>query len=199
MNIFKGNQESYIKQNFKEINLIKDKIELKEFDNCSFVDCNFSETTFYKCKFYECNFRNCNLSLIDLSHSSFYDTIFENSKVIGINWTKAHWTKVKLSSPLQFYKCSLNFSSFFGLYLREIVIEECIAEEIDLREADCELANFRQTDFLNSHFMKTNLKKADFTDAINYNIDVFSNFLKGAKFSFPEAMSLLNCLEIELQ
>lgn len=199
MSGFKENQTQYLNQNIQDLDFSKEKLESKEFDNCIFIECNFSETTFFKCKFYECLFKSCNLSLVDFSQSSFFDTVFENSKAIGINWTKANWPKVKLSSPLQFYQCTLNYSSFFGLYIREIRIEECIAEEVDFREADCASANFKQTDFLNAQFMKTNLEKADFTDAIQYHIDVFSNSIKGAKFSVPEAMNLLNCLEIEIK
>lgn len=191
-------QPFYQNQHFKDIHLSKEKIDQKEFDNCTFSGCNFTETEFYKCKFYECKFINCNLTMIKVKNCHFFDTTFENSKAIGINWTTAAWPNIKLSSPIRFYQCALNYSSFFGLCLREITMTECTATEVDFREADCTSANFTHTDFTKSLFGKTNLTKADFTDALNYNIDIFLNETKKAKFSFPEVMNLLRCLDIEL-
>jgi fluoroquinolone resistance protein len=59
------------------------------------------------------------------------------------------------------------------------------------RGCDC-----RMTDFLNSTFSKTNLTKADFSKAKNYAIDYRINILTQAKFSLPEAVALLELLEI---
>lgn len=192
------NQPSYIDMNFKDINFSQRKIDSKEFDNCTFNGCNFEETAFYKCKFYECIFINCNLSMIKVEKSTFFDTTFESSKAMGINWTNADWPRIKLSSPINFYKCALHYSSFFGLFIREIAIVECNATEVDFREADCTNANFSYTDFTMSLFSKTNLTKADFSEATNYYIDIFLNVITNAKFSIPEAMNLLRCLDIEL-
>lgn len=191
-------QRVYINQTFNHVDLSEQKVNSKEFDNCMFNACNFTETLFINCKFYECQFTNCNLSMIKINGTSFFDTIFQDSKMLGIDWNQAAWPRVKLSSPIKFYKCVLNHSSFFGLSLKEIVITECSAKEVDLREADCTEADFSHTDFAASQFGKTNLAKADFTEAINYNIDIFSNEIKKAKFSLPEATNLLRCLDIEL-
>lgn len=198
MTHFNDNEDTYIDQIFKDINLSAKEIESKEFDNCQFEHCNFSETSLLNCKFYECKFTDCNLSMMQVKGCSFFDIIFENSKTIGINWTQASWPRIKLSSPFRFYKCAINHSSFFGLGLKEIVMVECNAKEVDFREADCTEANFTYTDFANSLFNKTNLTKANFTEALNYNIDIFYNDIKKAKFSMPEATNLLNCLDIEL-
>lgn len=195
---FNENQDVYINQNFKTVHLTATEIRAKEFDNCTFTQCNFSESAFLNCKFYECNFINCNLSMISVKGCAFFDTVFEETKAIGINWTQAAWPNIKLSSPLRFFKCVLNHCSFFGLFIREIAITECSAKEVDFREADCTEADFTDTDLENSLFGKTNLTRADFSTAKNYHIDVFENEIKKAKFSFPEAVSLLNCLGIEL-
>lgn len=188
----------YLTHEFKNVDLSKKGIDSKEFDNCLFVNCNLSETVFINSKFYECKFTNCNLSMIKVKGCSFFDIIFEDSKTIGINWTEAAWPTIKLMSPLKFYKCVLDYSSFFGLSLKEVAIVECHAQEVDFREADCTEADFTYTDFSNSFFGKTNLTKADFTEAINYNIDIFTNIIKKAKFSLPEATNLLKCLDIGL-
>lgn len=191
-------QDAYIGLAFKNTELRAAEIKSKEFDNCTFTGCNFSDSAFINCKFYECKFVNCNLSMVSVVGCSFFDVAFEDSKLIGINWTKASWPRIKLSSPFRFDKCILNNSSFYGLGLKEIAMIECRAKEIDLRECDCTEANFTHTDFEGSLFGKTNLTRADFSEATNYNIDLFNNAVKNAKFSLPEAISLLSCLEIEI-
>jgi len=191
-------QNVYIQQNFKNINLAQARLNSKEFDNCIFKDCNFSETIFQNCKFYECEFTGCNLSLIKIKACNFFDVVFEDCKLIGINWTEATWPKVKLSSPFKFYKCSLNYASFFGLSMKEMIMTECSAKEVNFREADCTEANFSYTDFSGSLFNHTLLIRADFSEATNYDINVFENEVKKAKFSLPEAIRLLNYLDIEI-
>jgi len=191
-------QDIYIDQDFTHLNLPGKEINSKEFDNCTFNGCNFSDAIFLNCKFYECKFINCNLSMITVIGSSFFDVAFEETKAIGINWAQAAWPRIKLNSPLRFYKCILNNSSFFGLGIKEIAMVDCKAKEADFREADCTEANFTYTDFGNSLFGKTNLTKADFSEAVNYNIDIFNNIITKAKFSLPEAMNLLSSLDIEL-
>jgi len=191
-------QRIFLNQHFKGVDLSKQKIHAKEFDNCHFIDCNLTEVNFIKCKFSECLFKNCNLSMIKVNGCSFFDVIFEDSKAIGVNWTMAHWPTIKLSAPVKFYKCILNDSSFLGLSLSEMIMTECKAHDVDFREADCAQADFSYTDFTNSLFNKTNLTEANFRGATHYNIDIFLNEIKRAKFSLTEAINLLNSLEIEL-
>lgn len=191
-------ENTYLNESFRRLNASGREISGKEFENCTFTDCNFSEAKFVKCKFYECSFINCNLSLISVKGCSFAAVSFEESKAVGVNWTQAAWPKIRLNSPFRFEKCILNSSSFHGLGVREIAMVECQAKEVDFRRADCSEANFTHTDFADSSFGNTNLSRADFSEAINYDIDVFNNVVKKAKFSLPEAMNLLRHLDIEL-
>lgn len=50
----------------------------------------------------------------------------------------------------------------------------------------------------NTLFSNTNLTEADLSAARNYHITPGQNVLKRAKFSLPEAMSLLYSLDIDL-
>jgi len=198
MAINKFIEKNYFEQTFKDIDLAKTELSLKEFDNCSFINCNFTEAQFDKCRFCDCEFINCNLSLITIKDCTFIDTVFDSSKVIGVNWTQAAWPRVKLHSPIQFFKCTINHSVFLGLHLSEIAIVECIAHDVDFREADLTQADLRYSDFAQSQFVKTNLIKANFKYAINYNINLLNNQVKGAKFMLPEAANLLYGLGIEI-
>lgn len=198
MTEFSAEQKGYISANFNELLLSGQKIDSTSFEDCTFTNCDFSETEFTNCKFIDCHFLQCNLSILKIKGCQFIDVVIKDSKAIGIDWTKAKWPNISLFSPLKFYQCILNDSTFMGLSLSEIVIEDCRAHEVDFRDGSFCDANFSATDFTNSFFNKTNLSGADFTEAVNYQIDINYNNLKGAKFSRHEAVYLLESLGIEL-
>ncbi len=191
-------ENEFFSKNFSNLNLSGATIAAKEFEVCEFKDCDFSDASFSKCKFIDCTFIRCNLSLVNITLSQFRDVFFDECKMIGVNWTKAAWSKLIPFSPIKFRKCIVNDSSFFGLNLEEMVLEECKAHDADFRSGNFSRANFEYTDFSNSLFGKTNLTSANFNEAVNYDIDIFDNKIKNAKFNRYEAVRLLNCLEIEL-
>ncbi len=79
-----------------------------------------------------------------------------------------------------------------------IQIRDCVAVNVDFRETDLSQADFAGTDLSDSLFLTTDLTEADLSSAYNYQIDARQNTIKKAKFSLPEAMSLLYNLDIEL-
>jgi uncharacterized protein YjbI with pentapeptide repeats len=191
-------KSEYWSETFTGLDFAGLEISSKEFDGCTFRDCDFSEATFTRCNFVDCEFTKCNLSVVKLEYSKFSEVTFHESKLIGINWTRVSWPRLVFSSPIKFYKCLLNDSSFFGLELQEIVIEECKAYHVDFREGDFSRANFTYTDLSGCLFGNSNLSAADFSEATNYDIDIYQNVIKGARFSRFEAVRLLDSLEIEL-
>lgn len=191
-------QKEYVSFNFNKPVLSNQKLDSISFEDCTFTNCDFSEAEFIDCQFIDCHFSQCNLSITKINNCRFTEVVFEDSKVIGIDWTKAKWPNIPLFSPIKFFKCIMSDSTFMGLSLNEIVIEGCKAHEVDFREGSFCDANFTYTDFSNSLFNETNLSRSDFTEAINYQIDINRNNIKGAKFSRHEAVSLLESLGIEL-
>jgi fluoroquinolone resistance protein len=183
---------------FKNVKLESSQISNKEFYECTFITCSFRETTFKACKFIDCTFQNSDLSLASFSGTSFQKTSFERSKVIGVNWTIAAWSRFQSESPIRFHECVIDFSAFIGLKLRKISVTKCSAQEVEFSDADLTNANFSGTDLAKSRFRKTNLTRANFEDATNYSIDVTNNTITKARFSLPEALSLLNGLDIVL-
>jgi len=194
----KLNQSEYFSVSFVGLNLCGQEVNTKEFDSCLFKECDFSETRFKQCKFIDCVFIDCNLSLLKVYYSRFLDVTFEKCKMIGVDWTRADWPSFALPSPLKFYSCVLNDSHFFALNLKELLLSQCKVHDVDFRGGDFSQADFSGSDFCNSLFNETNLCQADFTDAFNYNINIFNNKIKNAKFSSYEALNLLNSLDIEL-
>ena len=198
MTFFNDEQNEYFSEDFCKLELSGAKTESVSFEKCTFKNCDFSGAVFIDCEFIECHFIQCNLSVAKLGFSKFNDVIFEDCKAIGIDWTRAAWPEIGLFSPIRFSGCIINDSIFFGLNLKNLVIEKCKAKDVDFRDGSFRSANFTSTDFSNSLFRGTDLKDADFTEAVNYQIDINNNRINGAKFSRYEALSLLECLEIEL-
>lgn len=191
-------EKEYQSERFKGLDFSNQEIAAIEFDDCQFEQCNFSEATLRRCKFVDCDFLGCNLSNVQLEYSKFSEVCFRDSKLIGIDWTKVAWPKFIFASPIKFYQSILNDSSFNGLVLQELVLEECKVHHVDFRDGDFTLANFTYTDLTASLFAKTNLTSADFSEASNYDINIFNNIIKKATFSRYEVIRLLDSLEIEL-
>jgi fluoroquinolone resistance protein len=193
-----GSKKEFYGQNFSDVSLCKEQVAGKEFDNCSFESCDFSEAVFRGCEFTSCKFEKCNLAVLSVLNSKFSDVEFDQCKMLAIDWTKAYWRGLALSAPLKFQGCLISSSSFYGLNLPKIVIEDCRAQDVDFREANFSGADFSRTDLSNSLFANTNLTEANFNEAVNYDIDVNNNLLKGARFCRFEAVRLLDSLGVHL-
>ena len=193
-----SSQAHYLDQVFKDEQLEHAELVSSEFYDSVFLSCSFVEAVFRSCRFVNCAFRECDLSMIQVPESTFASTRFEASKVIGVNWTEAHWPKIGLADPIGFFMCSISHSTFIGLKLEGLQVRDCVATDVDFREADLSKVDFAGSDLSESMFGNTNLSEADLSRARNYHIDPGQNVLKQAKFSLPEAMSLLYNLDIVL-
>jgi uncharacterized protein YjbI with pentapeptide repeats len=178
--------------------LIISSLDMALFEDCQFVSCNFSGAALKKCKFRDCNFARCNLSNVQLQGSRFSGSKFADCKLVGIDWTRADFPNLPVWPQFEFRNCVLNDSSFFGLHLEQLVIEGCKVHEADFREGNFNQSRFVASDFTKSLFSKTNLAHVDFTDAVNYDIDITNNNVSRAKFSRAEAVRLLLGIDIEL-
>jgi len=87
---------------------------------------------------------------------------------------------------------------FSGLPMSVTVFEECVIRECGFGEANLSKAVFDDCDLEGTLFHGAKLDGANFSRARNYTINPASNSIKGAKFSLPEAVSLLGGFDIEL-
>lgn len=190
--------QHYFEESFDNQILLSLDISNSEFEECEFNDCDFASSIFAHCTFINCTFNRCNLSLVKLTSSRVFEVNFVECKLVGIDWTKASWPSFNITSELNFVKCILNDSSFFGLTLNELKLDECKLHEVDFRECNLMNSSMVYCDFTNSLFMRTNLQDVDFTESCHFNINVLENNVSQAKFSRFEALSLLHSLGIEL-
>ena len=191
-------EHEYYDRKFEEVQLEQGEIITCEFTACTFINCSFEGAILKNCRFSDCTFQECNLNLVQITGSAFPFTRFENSKLMGIDWTQGDWTPSGFSNLVGFFGCALNYSTFIGMDISGIQITNCMANEVDFRDANLSKADFTGTDLARSIFGNTDLTEADLSQAQNYEIDPGSNVLKRAKFSLPEAMSLLYNMDIVL-
>jgi len=142
MTALESNKKDFYGQTFSDENFNGKTISAKEFDGCYFQSCDFNEAIFLNCEFTDCNFIACNLSILNVDNSKFSDVEFVDCKLIGVNWITAYWRGLTLGTPLKFKRCLINSSSFYGLNLTKIVIEQCRAHDVDFREANLSGASF---------------------------------------------------------
>ncbi|MEZ4595170.1 MAG: pentapeptide repeat-containing protein [Chloroflexota bacterium] len=194
MNIPFDSGEEYIEQQFSGLSILQEAVTAVTFEECTFTDCNFSETQFKRCTFRDCRFHNCDLTLLDVDYGRFQRCKFTECKLIGINWAKAGQVQW-----IEFHDCNLSYCTFMELDLSKAVLSHCLAKEATFAETNLTDANCTFTDFEDGRFIHTNLTRADFRGAKNYAIAATENTLKQTKFSLPEAIALLDGLDIILE
>lgn len=187
-------QSSYYQKTLSGITLSKTTIKDCEFEECNFTKLNLSECRIEKCKFINCKFEDCIFSTVKPTDSSFLEIEFKDCKVQGFDWTLA----LRINS-LAFTNCQINYSNFRFLKLQKTKLINSVAKEADFTECNLSESDFSGTDFEGSIFFKTNLTKVNFIRASNYFIDIRTNTLKKAKFSFPQVIGLLRSLDITIE
>jgi fluoroquinolone resistance protein len=188
----------YVNRKFEKETLTGERIVTGEFTESLFIRCDFSETIFEACRFTDCLFDGCDLAMVEFPGCTFTSVAFKDSRLMGVDWTRADWPRLGGGRRITFTDCVISHSTFIGLSLREIQLVRCTASDVDFREADLSRASFIDTDLAESIFQNTDLTQADFSRARNYRIDPAQNKISRAKFSLPEALSLLYSMDIEM-
>lgn len=184
-------QAAYYRQQFSHLEASKEIVSDIEFEDCKFSECSFIDCEFIRCSFINCHFNDCVFSAIKPTNCRLTELFFTKCKVIGFDWTRS--LRVQ---DLSFTSCQLNYSNFRMLKLPRLKVIDCEVKEADFFGSDLSEADFSGTDLERTIFSKTNLTKVNFSRCKNYFIDVRSNTVKKAKFSLPEAISLLDSFNI---
>ncbi len=164
------------------------------FTNCLFQNCNFTECLFHNARFVSCSFKACNLSLLKMEGCRLQDVYFEGCKIMGVEFFKC---EKKFFSIKAKHSC-LHYCNFADLNMKHASFQECKVKECFFIDTSLIEADFTNTDLQGTTFHNSDLSKADFCGSTNYEIDLRTNKVKKAKFSFPEAIGLLRGFEIEI-
>lgn len=191
-------QGDHYDQIFEKLNHVGETFNHQEFESCVFKQCDFSQGKFEQCRFIDCQFIQCNFSSASLPYCSLEQVEFKECKMSGIDWTRLEWSALFSDSPVNFIECLVDDCSFFGLKLPKLSLKNCRSHHVDFREGDFSGANFQSTDFSQSLFGQTILNECDFSEAINYQIDLRINQINNATFSSVQALSLLSSIGVNI-
>ncbi|MEL6721093.1 MAG: pentapeptide repeat-containing protein [Bacteroidota bacterium] len=181
MNYFE--EEIYDGQDFTVSPLGIGEYECCEFKNCRFVEVNLS-----KIRFIDTTFIDCDWSNTKIHQTSLQDVKFKDCKLLGIHFDSCN----DFGFAVSFETCILDHSVFYQMKLNRSSFHDCQLHHVDFTEADLSTSTLSKCDLLNASFDYTNLEKADLLKAFNFSIDPEKNKLKGAKFSLPEVVRLLD-------
>ncbi len=141
-------------------------------------------------------FETCSLVATNLADTRFSSVAFEGCKLVGVDFRKC---RAFPSVDVSFVDCILDGCNFSELALRKQKFVSCDLRRCVFLRTDLTDADFSHSDLDESIFYECDLRRADFSRARNYLVDPNGNKIAGAKFSLPEAVSLLRGFEIELR
>lgn len=189
-------RDLFSEETFSGLSLSGPEPRSRHFEDCRFVECRITERAFRVGSFLHCVFENCDLSNWQIEGLRFVDVRFKSSKLVGLDWTSVK------SDPLTsvgFEDCALDYADFSRFRLKDGLLKSCSVRDVNFSRTDLSGADCRDSDFTGSTFDETNLQKADLRGARGYGIDARRNRVKGARFSLPDALGLLEALEVKVE
>lgn len=187
-------QTTYDDHFFEKVVYVDKAIRGREFQSCIFRNCDFSNSSFTGNKFLDCTFDGCNLSMIKLDQSTLSNVIFENSKVLGVNFSQC----TDFLFSVAFDNCILDYSSFMGKKMVKTKFSRSTLKEVSFSQAVLTGSTFSETDLSSAIFNRTELSAVNFVTAYNYDIDPEINNLKKAAFSSQGLEGLLRKHQIKV-
>lgn len=187
-------QHVYEEQVIKGVDYKAKNLQRYSFNHVVFEGCDFTQCDLRLAQFSHCKFKSCNLSLANMSGCRLDQVVFEESKLVGVDFYKCE----KMFLSLGFKACIMQSCNFSDLKLKSTIFKGSKITDSHFSKNDLSLADFSDSDLLGTNFHQCNLTKANFLGAKNYIIDLDTNVLKKARFAFPEVLNLLKCFDIDI-
>ena len=180
---------------YKGVDYSEKRLEIGEYDNCTFINCNFSNSDISNIAFIECEFIDCNMSSTRVKNTGFKTVKFTDCKLLGIKFHECDEFLLSMS----FNNCQLNFASFYQLKIKNTLFKDCNLTETDFTETDLTNSLFDNCDLTNTVFNASIIEKVDFRTAYNYTIDLEVNKSKKTLFSLNGVQGLLEKYDILIE
>ena len=177
---------------FKSDDFSKKKLSGRSFSDCSFEGCDFTESDLRSTRFNSCLFKNCNFTLTKIDGCRLQDVHFIETKILGVDFYKCD----PAFFSVRFNDGFLQYCNFSDLNMKRSSFKGCKLKECHFTNTVLKEANFMESDLLGTIFHDCDLSAANFTGAFNYNINPQTSRIKKAKFTLPEALSLLSHFEV---
>lgn len=186
-------------EEFENISLAEEVFDRCEFIDCKFVNCSFEDCKVVYCNFSECKFIKCNIIGLGSEYSEVKFIEFDDCILVGINWSSL-LPLGRFSKPIQrIVNCKLKYNTFSKMSFRKFCFSDSSITGSMFAECNLIESNFRKCDLSETEFFRCDISKADFRDSTGYRIDIMSNKMKGARFSYPEAINLLYSLGVKIE
>ncbi|MFA6817204.1 MAG: pentapeptide repeat-containing protein [Lentisphaeria bacterium] len=179
-------------ERYKQEDFSKKLLKYREYENCNFLDCNFSNSDISGIKFIDCVFENCNMSMVKLKNTELNHVQFKGNKMFGLHFDDCNDFLLSMS----FANCQLNYSSFFGLKIKNTTFAKTCLHDVDFTGADLSKSVFSNCDFTNATFSKTNVEGVNFATSYGYALDPEQNQIRKAKFDLQGVLGLLTKYDI---
>ena len=176
-----------------------DVLQDTEFRDCTFEACRWQGLRAQNCSFIDCRFVRCQLSGVVFSFCLMRDAVMENFAFRSIAWGGLTGRRAVAPPFGARTNCSFQYSDFSGLALAGFDFSTCQFRECVFDGCALAGADFSGAPLGRTAFTRCDLQKADFRRAEAYAIDPAANKLKGARFSFPEVVALLDSTGIQIE
>lgn len=178
-------EEYFANETFEGVDLQGLELRDKEFYRCTFENCQFQESRWSRTVFESCLVRGSNVTRARFQATGLREVRFENSKLIGIDWSD-----VSSNPELSFMECGLSYCSFVGLSLRKTPFLKCVARESNFYDLDLTDSAFTGTDLSGSNFRGCMLIRTDFSETTGAFLDPSVNKLKDTRVPIETAVGL---------
>lgn len=186
-------------QTFSGENFRQTTIENYEFEDCDFENCRFEECKIIRCTFKNCRFYNCTVITLTSQYSEVKNVSLKKCSLIGV-----HWEELLPSGRYGYViekmeTCYLKYNTFADMAFRKFTFSDNAIQESIFQNCDLTESSFRCCVLEGTQFEGCDIRKADFRESSGYLINITTNKIKNAKFSYPEVIRLLDALEIQIE
>jgi fluoroquinolone resistance protein len=171
------------------------RLPYPEYERCQFIDCTMAKADLRGVRFSDCKFVNCDLGMARLDEAALKGVQFTDCKLIGLDFGVVQ----PLLLEIGFSGCKLDYASFEGMKLKRTRWTGCSLVEANFVEADLTQAVFDGCDLHLASFARSILRSADLRTAQRYSIAPDNNVVRGARFSYPAVLGLLDRFGIEVE
>lgn len=182
-------------ETFNGINFCVERLTKGEYEECTFINCNFSNTDLSKITFINTKFVDCDLSNANITGTAFQDVTFNDCKLLGLQFDRCN----DFGFAIRFNHCQLDHALFFQMKLNRTSFTDCKLIGVDFTAADLSKSKMTHCDLSAALFDRTILELADLSGSVKYSIDPENNNIKGARFSLPDVIGLLDKYKIKIE
>lgn len=170
-----------------------------EYNDCTFKSCRWNGVRVENCAFLGCTFEGCVFSGVVFSFCQMSDAWLLHCGFRGISWGGLQGRSAIVQPFGKVSRCDFLYNEFSGMSLAGFDFSSCSFRECVFDSCKLTGASFRAAQLGRSQFSRCDLQGADFREAEGYAIDPAQNQMKGARFSFPDVLALLDSSGIRIE